>query len=296
MQPVFGAIRRCAETDSTVLITGKTGTGKELVARAIHFNSSRKHRPFITINCGAIVETLLESELFGHKRGAFTGAVRDKKGLIAAADRGTLFLDEVAEISTRLQVKLLRVLDTKEVTPVGATAAEKMDVRILAATNRDLQAEVDSGRFREDLFYRLNVLEIELPGLKERQEDIPYLVEHFIGQYSREMNKSVKGVTPAVLKVLSHHEWRGEVRELENIIERAMIFCDSEMIDVKDLPISLKEGDGGGEPGPSTLHEAVAAFEKRHIEAELRRADFDKKAAAEALGISLSSLYRKLVA
>jgi len=218
MENIFRMIRAVSEAESTVLITGNSGTGKELVAKAIHFNSKRRHKPFIAVNCGAISETLIESELFGHKKGSFTGATYDKEGFIKAADEGTLFLDEVSEMPLNLQVKLLRVLQEREFIPVGHTAPVKIDVRFIASTNRNLLDEIEKGRFREDLYYRLNVIEIRLPSLSDRKDDIPLLAEHFLNIYRRQMNKSIRGFDHSAIRALMNHEWRGEVRELENVI------------------------------------------------------------------------------
>jgi len=296
MEEVFGTIKKVAATDGTVLITGKSGTGKELVARAIHFHSNRHDGPFLAINCGAIPENLFESELFGHKRGAFTGASADRVGYFKAADGGTLFLDEVSEIPLNLQVKLLRAVETREVTPVGTSAPLQVNVRILASTNRNLPKEVEEGRYREDLYYRLNVVEISLPPLSERLEDLPLLVEHFVQKYSRQMSKRVIGVENDVMRTLMVHPWKGEVRELENIIERAIIFAEGEMITRNELPAGFGHQDGTAYVFDTnrTLREAVHDFEHQYIARVLRLHAFNKEAAAQALQISLSSLYRKI--
>ncbi|HEY4612405.1 MAG TPA: sigma-54 dependent transcriptional regulator [Bacteroidota bacterium] len=230
MNGVFQTIKRVATSEGTVLVTGKSGTGKELVARAIHYNSHRSNKRFVTVNCGAIVETLFESELFGHKKGSFTGATSDKEGLFKVADGGTVFLDEVGEIPLHLQVKLLRAIEQKEITPVGMTDTHKVDVRIIAATNRDLRKLVETGKFREDLFYRLNVVEIHLPSLTERPEDIPQLAQHFLDMYKRQMSRPIKGITNEAMSALMQYHWKGEIRELENVIERAVIFCEGDFI------------------------------------------------------------------
>jgi len=293
MKEVFRLIEKVAATKGNVLITGKSGTGKELVARAIHYNSPRKNKRFVAINCGAIVSNLMESELFGHKKGAFTGAVRDKEGLFKVADEGSLFLDEVGEIPLHLQVKLLRAIETGEIMPVGGTIPIKVDVRIIAATNRDLEKEVENGNFREDLFYRLNVVEIKLPALSERKEDIPLLVEHFIKKYNRELNRQVKGVDDETLKILMNYEWKGGIRELENVIERALILCESDIIRKEDLPPNLMRIEPAPDM-PIKLKEAVSMFERQHIAKILKATLGDKEKAAKVLGISLSSLYRKI--
>lgn len=296
MRSVFEMIRKVAKTDGTVLITGKSGTGKELVARAIHFNSPRNAKPFIAVNCGAIPETLIESELFGHKKGAFTGAVADKQGFFKAADGGTLFLDEISEMPLQLQVKLLRAIEQKEFIPVGFSSPISVNVRLLASTNQNLLEEVKAGRFREDLYYRLNVVEIKLPSLAERHEDIPLLVQHFLEKYRKEMRKDIKGVDNEVMRLLMNHEWKGEVRELENIIERAVIFCDGETITLKELPEIFEQAPGGRSSFDSELplKDAMGDFEKEYILNTLKRFDLDKEKTAKVLNISLSSLYRKM--
>ncbi|NOX38651.1 MAG: sigma-54-dependent Fis family transcriptional regulator [Calditrichaeota bacterium] len=294
MKRVYRMIQKVSRTKGNVLITGKSGTGKELVARAIHFNSPRKNKPFVAINCGAIVDTLMESELFGHKKGAFTGATQDKDGYFKVADGGTLFLDEVGEIPLHLQVKLLRAIETGEITPVGATEPIHVDVRIIAATNRDLAREVEKGTFREDLYYRLNVIEIKLPSLSERKEDIPLLVHHFIEKYNRELNRHIRGVDNETMKILMNYEWKGEIRELENVIERALILAEGDIITPQDLPANLVRDAQYLEDTPTTLKQAMAQFEKEHIRKILRETGGDKEKAAQLLGIGLSSLYRKI--
>ena len=293
MKNVFRLIEKVAGTKGNVLITGKSGTGKELVARAIHYNSPRKKKRFVAINCGAIVDNLMESELFGHKKGSFTGAVRDKEGYFTVADGGTLFLDEVGEIPLHLQVKLLRAIETGEFIPVGDTTPVKVDVRIIAATNRDLEQEVEKGRFREDLFYRLNVIEIKLPPLNERQEDIPLLVHHFLEKYNKELNRQIKGVDEETMRILQNYEWKGGIRELENVIERALILCENDIITKNDLPPNLTRTAPPPDT-PAKLKEAVASFEREHIGHILKSTRGDKEQAAQILGISLSSLYRKI--
>ena len=230
MKRVFHLVERVANSTSNVLITGKSGTGKELVARAIHNYSSRTNEPFVAINCGAIPENLFESELFGYKKGAFTGASTDKDGVFKAANGGTLFLDEVGEIPIHIQVKLLRAIETKEIKPLGSNNVYKVNVRIVSATNRDLLKEVEGGDFREDLYYRLNIVEIHLPSLTQRKEDIPLLVNHFIDKYNKELKRKVKGVDNETMRALMNYNWKGEVRELENIIERAVLLLDGEYL------------------------------------------------------------------
>jgi two-component system response regulator AtoC len=240
MLNIFEVIKKVAPYKSTILITGESGTGKELIARALHYSSDRSQRPFIPVNCGAIPENLLESELFGHVKGAFTDAIRTKKGLFEEADGGTLFLDEIGELPTQLQVKLLRVLQDGEIRRVGESKSIQIDVRIITATAKDLTKEVNEGRFREDLFYRLNVLPIYIPPLRERKEDIPLLVPHFINKYSQSMNKPVVGITSKALDALMDYKWYGNVRELENTIERAIVLTDRENIELENLPIEIQ--------------------------------------------------------
>jgi len=241
MQKIFDVIKKVAQYKSTVLITGESGTGKELVARALHYNSERAQNPFIPINCGAIPENLLESELFGHAKGAFTDAIRTKKGLFEEADGGTLFLDEIGELPGPLQVKLLRVLQEGEIRRIGESKSIKVDVRIVVATVKDLTKEVNEGRFREDLFYRLNVLPIHIPPLRERKEDIPLLIHHFINKYNQSMSKNMAGIDHKALEALMNHKWYGNVRELENTIERAIVLTDRDNIELENLPIEIQE-------------------------------------------------------
>ena len=296
MQRIFETIKKVAATDGTVLIQGKSGTGKELVARAIHHNSKRSGGSFIPVNCGAIVENLFESELFGHKRGAFTGASMDKEGYFKAADGGSLFLDEVSEIPLHLQVKLLRAIELKEVTPVGSAVPQGVDVRIIASTNRSLAKEVEAGRYREDLFYRLNIVEISLPPLAERLDDIPLLVQHFVAKYAREMNKNVQGVDNEVMKSLLGHPWKGEIRELENVIERAVIFADAPIISKREIPGLFDQRADAmyAFDGTRPMKEAVDEFERQYITHVLKSNQYNKELTAKALKISLSSLYRKI--
>jgi len=295
MQKIFQTIAMVAPTDSTVLITGKSGTGKELVARALHFNSGRDTQPFIVVNCGAISETLIASELFGHKKGAFTGAVVDKIGYFKAADGGTLYLDEISEMPVQLQVKLLRAIEQKEIVPVGMSTPLNVDVRILASTNRELRKEVEAGRFREDLFYRLNVVELHLPSLAERRDDIPLLVEHFVEKCRNQLRKTIKGVDNEVMRRLVQHEWKGEIRELENIIERAIIFCNGDFITMDDLPevMNTTPPQQFIESGKS-LEDAMNELTRQYILASLQRNNFDKEKTAQELKISLPTLYRRI--
>lgn len=288
---VFELVNKVADTTANVLIHGETGTGKELIARAIHFKSGRRDRPFLAVNCGALPESLLESELFGHTRGSFTGAVADKKGLFRSVEGGTLFLDEVGEMPPSLQVKLLRALQEHQVVPVGSSTAVKFDARIVAATNRDLEDEVAEGRFRKDLFYRLNVIEIEVPPLRERRDDIPLLVKHFVGIAAQAQNAPQKVVTAEALAALTNYDWPGNIRELEHVIERSVILSGDE-IDVASLPAKVQatsETVGKNADRP-TLEE----MEKRYVLDVLAESGQDKVTAATILGIDLSTLYRKL--
>ncbi|MBI3195410.1 MAG: sigma-54-dependent Fis family transcriptional regulator [Ignavibacteriae bacterium] len=295
MKKVFDIIQKVSQTDSTVLISGKSGTGKELVARAIHYTSRRTEKPFIAVNAGAIPETLIESELFGHKKGSFTGAVADKVGYFKASDGGTLLLDEISEMPLILQVKLPRAIEQREITPVGTSTPVSIDVRIIASTNRELHKEVEAGRFRQDLYYRLNVVEIHLPSLSERRADVPLLVEHFVDKYKKEMRKNIKGVNNEVMRLLMQHEWKGEIRELENIIERAVIFCSGDFITMNDLPEFLHNETEVTIQGEKTsLQAALSDFERQYILTVLRKYRFDKDQTAQELKISLPTLYRRI--
>jgi transcriptional regulator with PAS, ATPase and Fis domain len=276
---------------SNVLITGESGTGKELVARAIHAASPRRGQPFVPINCGAIPDALLESQLFGHVKGAFTGAAQASPGLFATADHGTVFLDEIGEMPVHLQVKLLRVIEEKQVWPVGGTKPVRADIRIIASTNRKLAEEVEAGRVRGDLFYRLNVVHIALPQLRERREDIPMLVDHFIRELNLKLSRQVRGVDAHVLRAFMGYGWKGNVRELEHVIESAMILSEGEVIIAGDLPRGVV---GGPTPQSDSLREVSRQSERQHIMAVLAQTQFDKREAARILGISLASLYRKL--
>ncbi len=293
MKKVFDLITRVASTNSNVLIVGKSGTGKELVAKAIHYNGGRKEQIFLPVNCGAISENLIESELFGHKKGSFTGATEDKMGLFKVADGGTIFLDEIADLPLNLQVKLLRVLEDKQFIPVGATRPVITDVRIIAATNQNLFEKVKTNEFREDLYYRLNVVEIKLPTLNERREDIPLLVNHFIEKFRTEMGRKIIGVDNETMRLLISHDWRGGVRELENIIERSIIFARDEIITVNDLSDYIK-GNNFSDAFPDSLKDAMRIFEREHIIKTIKKYEYDKEEAAKALQIGLSSLYRKM--
>jgi two-component system response regulator PilR (NtrC family) len=292
---IFEMIKAVADTDSTVLISGNSGTGKELVAKALHFNSKRSNKPFIALNCGAISENLIESELFGHKKGAFTGAINDKEGFIKAAEAGTLFLDEISEMPPQLQVKLLRAIQEREYTPVGTTVSLPVNVRFIASTNRNLLEYVNQGKFREDLFYRLNVVDIHLPSLKEREGDIPLLGDFFLDKYRKQMNKNIKGISNDAMRALMNHEWKGEIRELENVIERAVIFCNEDFINVKNLPVQFQSDTEPSDYSPSgSLDESVKRFEKEIIIRALEANEFNKEKTADTLQVGLSTLYRKM--
>ena len=298
MQDLFEKVTLAAPTDATILLTGKSGTGKELIANAIHEKSDRKENPFVKVNCSALPETLLESELFGHVKGAFTGAVKAKKGLFATADKGTIFLDEISEISLNVQVKLLRVLQEQEIQPVGSTAAEKIDLRIIAASNRDLEKYVEEKKFREDLYYRLNVFRIEIPELKERGEDIFLLAEFFLKKYAKKNNRNIKGFTESVRKILLNYHWPGNVRELENFVERTVILSSDEYIKEKDLPSwLLSENDNKTDSiqtHSSAEGKTLKEMEKKLILDTLESADNNRTRTSEILGISRRKLQIKL--
>jgi two-component system response regulator PilR (NtrC family) len=300
MLDLFRLVETIAPTNSTVLITGESGTGKELVARAIHAHSVRRERPFVAVNCGAVTETLLESELFGHVRGAFTGAAVNKKGLLEAADKGTVFLDEIGEMSPMMQVKLLRVLQERRFRRVGGTEEIDADLRIITATNRDLARMVADGRFREDLYYRINVIPVHLPPLRERREDIPLLAEHFVEKFSRQMGKAIGGISGDALKALEEYSWPGNIRELENAMERAVALERSPTILPESLPAQVHTGVLAPaaalgplrEPLPEggfDLERHVQEIEREYIAEALRRAGGVKVRAAELVGMSFRS-------
>jgi len=301
MQEVFKTIQKVAPSNATVLIEGESGTGKELAAKSIHFNSSRRDKPFIAVNCSALAESLLESELFGHEKGAFTGAVAMKKGRFELADGGTLFLDEIGELSANLQVKLLRVLQEKVIERVGGIRPIAVDIRVIVATNKNLKEEMLNGRFRDDLFYRLDVVHLVLPPLRERREDIRLLVNHFIKKYEseRKLALPVKGVDQEVDRLIFDYSWPGNVRELENLIERVMILCPGDVIRVSDLPRGFKDNVHNalhleGIPTNANLYETLAMIEKAMIERALKMADNVQAHAAAMLGIGKSGLNQKI--
>jgi len=286
----FSLAKKVAPTDATVLLLGETGTGKEVFAQAIHNASTRAGKSFLAINCSALSKELLESEIFGHKAGAFTGATKDKMGLIEEANSGTLFLDEIGEMHLDLQSKLLRVLETGEFIKVGDTKSIKVNVRIIAATNRDLQEEIKEHMFREDLFYRLNVFAITLPPLRERKEDIPLLVNYFVSLFASKTNKNLKGVSPEVNKLLQHHYWKGNIRELKNVIERAVILESTEYITRGSLPFDIQ----GILSNDQATSFDLASMEKQHIHKVLLLANGNKTETARLLNIGLTTLYRKI--
>ncbi len=293
MQKVFTFMEKVIPNKSNILITGESGTGKGLVAQAIHDAGPRKGKPFISINCGAIPENLLESELFGHKKGAFTSANEDKKGLITMASGGTLFLDEIGELPQTLQVKLLHVIQTKELTPVGDTRVISVDVRIIAATNADLMQRVKEGRFREDLYYRLNVIEIRMPALRERRDDIPVLIKHYLAIAAKEAGKGVKDIDYEAMQALLAYDWPGNIRELRNTIERATVLADGEMITIHDLQDRFRTLDIEG-VSTSSLRHALDEFEREYIRRSMVECKGSKESVAGKLGIDLATLYRKL--
>ena len=295
MLEVFRLVETVCRTNSTVLISGESGTGKELVARAVHALSLRRDKPFVAVNCGAMPEALLESELFGHLRGSFTGADKDKKGLIEAADGGTVFLDEIGEMAPTMQVKLLRVLQDRKYRPVGATEEESANIRVIAATNRDLPKFVGEGKFREDLFYRLNVIPVKMPALRDRAEDIPLIADHFLAKYTREMNKSIESFSPEAIAALRAYPWPGNVRELENTVERAVALESTRRIELEALPDHVREGrpatsrqgEGIAETGDGfNLERHLQDIERSHIERALERAGGVQTHAADVLGLS----------
>ena len=290
MKHVFDAIETVAPTDATVLVTGESGTGKELVARAIHAGSPRRFHPLVVIHCGALTETLLESELFGHEKGAFTGAQYRKKGKFEIAEGGTVFLDEIGDISLKTQTDLLRVLQEREIVRVGGNQTIKVDFRVVAATNKNLEQLIEEGKFRPDLYYRLNVFHIEMPPLRERREDIPVLVDHFVRKFSSEMSKKITRVSPAAMNVLQQYNWPGNVRELENAVERAMVVAQEPELREPDFTLKPKNGTGLGLGDVRSLEDV----EHAHILRVLDECGGNQTRAAEVLGIDRVTLHHKL--
>ena len=293
IQKAIELAQKVAVTDTTVLLTGETGTGKEVFAQAIHQASPRSKQNFVAINCSAFSKELLESEMFGHKAGAFTGATKDQKGLFEEANNGTIFLDEIGEMSLELQAKLLRVLETGEFIRVGETKPTKINVRIIAATHRNLQTEIEQGHFREDLFYRISTFQIHLPPLRERVVDIETLANHFINISSVRTNKKIKSVSPDFYEALKQHQWKGNIRELKNVIERCIILCDNELT-VEYLPIELQKTDNTNTKSKTLSAFELASAEKLHIQKVLNYTNGNKTKTAELLGIALTTLYRKI--
>jgi Nif-specific regulatory protein len=292
MRQVYQFISKVALTDSTVLISGESGTGKELAARALHQNSKRAIKPFMAVNCAALAESLLESELFGHEKGAFTGAVSQKKGRLEIADGGTVFLDEIGELSPALQVKLLRVLQEREFERVGGTRTIKLDIRLLTATNRDLEELISRGAFRQDLFYRLNVVQLEMPPLRQRQEDIPLLASYFASKYSEKCNRKVLGISAEAQRRLVSYDWPGNVRELENAIERAVVLGTTERVLLEDLPEAVLETEISATTPATKYHEAVAQTKKQIILTAMDQTKGSYTEAAKLLGVHPNYLHR----
>lgn len=293
MQDVIELIRKVAPSKASVVVTGQSGTGKEMVARAVHNLSPRKDKPFIAINCSAIPPTLMESEIFGYERGAFTGADQRRLGCFELADGGTLFLDEVGEIPPELQAKFLRVLEEERLRRLGGRNEVAIDVRVLAATNRDLKQEIGTGRFREDLYFRLNVFQIQLPPLRDRPDDIPALVEHFVRRFARDGGKRIRGVSPSAMRRLGDYHWPGNIRELRNCVERAVLLCDGDLITEADLPNDVLERAGEASIR-LTLGMELREVERAYVEAVLSRCGGNKSRCAQSLGISEKTLYNKL--
>jgi len=295
MNSVFQLMHKIAPVEGTVLITGESGTGKELAARAIHFAGPRKVGPFVVVNCGAIPKDLIESEFFGHAKGAYTDAKSETTGKFELARGGTIFLDEIGELSAEAQVKLLRVLGEREIVKVGGTKTISVDVRVIAATNKKLDEEVREGRFREDLYFRLAVLSLHLPPLREREEDIPLLCEHFLAKYAGELNKTIRGVSPAALNLLRAYPWPGNVRELENVVYEAMVLCETDRLEETNLPPRIAAGSGSDEGSfKRAAQRAAGGAERELIEKALREANGNRTVAAKMLGISRKTLFNKM--
>ena len=292
MQRLFEMIQSVSQSDTPVMIYGQSGTGKEMVARAIHWASPRECKPFIKVNCAALNENLLESELFGYKKGAFTGATTDKKGLITMADQGTLFLDEIGDMPLGLQAKILKVIETGEVLPVGDVKPIHADVRIVAATNKNLEEQISKGLFREDLYYRLNVIEVKIPPLRERKEDISVLARHFVEKYSKENNKKVSGISDEAMEILYGYPWPGNIRELRNVIERAVVLASAEKIEMSDLPERIRTQQGA--KTSHSLKDRMEYYESKIVKETLEAHSWNKEEVARALDVDLATLYRKI--
>lgn len=292
IERLFDILSKVIPTRSNILILGESGTGKGLIAEIVHGNSQRKDKPFISINCSAIPESLLESELFGYRKGAFTGAASDKKGLITMADQGTLFLDEIGDMPLGLQAKILKVLETGEIHPLGDTKTMFVDIRLIAATNKVLEEQIKKGLFREDLYYRLNVIELKIPPLRERKEDITVLAQHFIEKYNKENNKKVTGIADDALAALNNYSWPGNIRELRNVVERAVVLAGSSVIGLAELPDKIKRQDGSA--GMQTLKDKLDYCEEKIIKEALQSNDWRKEETAAQLGVDLATLYRKI--
>ena len=299
MKELVDMMSMVAPSEATVLITGESGTGKELIAKSIHHNSRRKDRPLVVVNCAALTETLLESELYGHEKGSFTGADKRREGRFKQADKGTIFLDEIGETSAAMQAKLLRVIQEREIQRVGGEETLSVDVRILAATNRNLEEDVTSGKFRGDLFYRLNVVTLRIPPLRERQDDIPLLSQHFLARYAAKNHKQVKGISPLAMDMLLKYPWPGNVRELENVVERAVILLPDEHVTEKELPATITEsyaekGDWVALPQPGAANRPLGEIEREAIVATLEASAGNKSETARRLGINRKTLHKKL--
>jgi len=293
MLEVYDLVQKVAPTDSTVLITGETGTGKELIAKAIHFNSLRKNKPFLTVDCSSLVETLFESELFGHVKGSFTGAIATKHGSFELANGGSFFFDEIGNISLNIQAKILRAIQEREIKRVGATETIKVDVRVIAATNTNLRQSVEDGTFREDLFYRISVIPIHLPPLRERKEDIIPLAKHFLDKYNQRRSKALKGFSSRAKEIFLNYNWQGNVRELENVVERAVVIEDADEVTVASLPSHIRGAENLSEP-PDQEIKSLGQLEKEHIIRTLKATDGNRSKTARLLGIDRKTLYDKI--
>lgn len=294
MKKIFSILEKSAPSESNILITGENGTGKDMMARFIHMKSPRRNKMFLPVNCAAIPSEMFEGEMFGHQKGAFTGALQNREGMFSLANGGTLFLDEVGSMPLGLQGKLLRAIESREIMKVGGSKFEAVDIRVIAATNSNLAEDVDQNRFRKDLYYRLKVFEIHVPPLRERIDDIASLCEYYVIQYNKRFGKSIKSVSPEVIERFKKYEWPGNVRELRNVIERGMILCESDMVGERDIPMELFGGKNEVESSDKTLKEGVTDYEKAFISKMLLKTGNDRKKAAELMGIGLSSLYRKM--